>query len=169
MVDTLEPILAKLPFFEGLEKRHIELLVGCASNARYMADEYLYREGEEANQFFIVRQGKVSIEMAVPGRGIVTLQTHDEGDVVGWAWLLPPYRWYFTARAVEMTRVIALDGVCLRRKCEQDADLGYEFLKRFSAKTTRALELLYMQVLDLYATPEQRQTRTAHAPARAHA
>ncbi len=169
MVDTLEPILAKLPFFEGLEKRHLELLVGCASNARYFADEYLYREGEDANQFFIIRQGKVAIEMAIPGRGMVTLQTHDEGDVVGWAWLLPPYRWHFSGRAVEMTRVIALDGVCLRRKCEEDPALGYEFLKRFSAKTARSLDLVYMQVLDLYAVPEQRVTKSNHMRARVRA
>ncbi len=161
MVGTLEPILANLPFFDGLEPSHLELLVGCASNARYGADAYLYREGEQANQFFIVRQGKVAIEMAVPGRGKVTLQTHDAGDVVGWAWLLPPYRWYFSARAVEPTRVIALDGVCLRHKCEQDADLGYQFLKRFAAKTTRSLDLLYAQLLDLDAGPEPRAPKSA--------
>ncbi len=166
MVHSLEPILAQLPFFEGLEQSHLQLLVGCASNARYFAEEYLYREGQDANRFFIIRQGKVAIEMAVPGRGIVTLQTHDAGDVVGWAWLLPPYRWHFSARATELTRVISLDGVCLRHKCEQDARLGYEFLKRFSAKTERALELLYLQMVDLYAAPAQRETRSAHAPAR---
>ncbi len=169
MVASLEPILAQLPFFEGLEKRHLELLVGCASNARYMPNEYLYREGEDANQFFIIRQGTVAIEMAIPGRGMVTLQTHDADDVVGWAWLLPPYRWHFSGRAVELTRVIALDGVCLRRKCEEDAALGYEFLKRFSAKTARALDLVYMQVLDLYAPPEQRGAKSNHAPVRVHA
>ncbi len=169
MVTTLEPILAQLPFFDGLEKHYLELLVGCASNARYFPGEYLYREGEDANQFFIIRQGKVAIELAIPGRGKVTLQTHEAGDVVGWAWLLPPYRWYFSGRATEVTRVIALDGVCLRRKCDEDAHLGYEFMKRFSAKTAHSLDLLYMQLLDVYATPEQRVTKSAHVPVRIHA
>ncbi len=169
MVASLEPILAQLPFFEGLEKRHLELLVGCASNARYFADEYLYREGQDANQFYIIRQGRVAIELAIPGRGMVTLQTYDAGDVVGWAWLLPPYRWHFSGRAMELTRVIALDGVCVRRKCEQDAELGYEFLMRFSAKTARTLDLLYIQALDLYAAPEQRETKYNHLPVREHA
>jgi CRP/FNR family transcriptional regulator, cyclic AMP receptor protein len=155
MVDTLEPFLARLPFFEGLEKRHLELLVGCASNAHYVANEYLYREGEEANQFYIIRQGKVSIEMAVPGHGMVSLQSHEEGAVVGWAWLLRPFHWFFSARVVVVTWVITLDGAYLRRKCEQDHTLGYELHKRFAAKMERTLDLLYMQLIDLYAAPLQ--------------
>jgi CRP/FNR family cyclic AMP-dependent transcriptional regulator len=160
MVETLEPILAKLPFFKGLDKRYLELLVGCASNARYNTGEYLYQEGKEANQFFIIRQGKVAIESAVPGRGMITVEIHEAGDVVGWAWLLPPYRWYFNGRAVEPTRVIVLDGLCLRGKCEQDHTLGYEFMSRFLQKTTRSLDLLLGQVVDLHAAPEERQAKS---------
>jgi CRP-like cAMP-binding protein len=91
---------------------------------------------------------------------MITLEVHDEGDVVGWAWLFPPYRWYFNGRAVEPTRAIVLDGLCLRRKCEQDPDLGYEFMKRFLQKTARSLDLIRGQVVDLYATPENGRTRS---------
>jgi CRP/FNR family cyclic AMP-dependent transcriptional regulator len=160
MVGTLEPILAKHPFFEGLDKRYLELLVGCASNARYNAGDYLYQEGREATQFFIIRQGRVAIESSVPGRGRITLQTHEAGDVVGWSWLFPPYRWYFSGHAIELTRVIALDGLCLRRKCEQDPDLGYEFMKRFLQKTARSVDLLRGQVVELYTASEERRTKS---------
>jgi len=164
MVQTLEPILAKHPFFEGLDKSYLELLVGCASNARYNPGEYLFREGEEAKQFFIVRRGRVAVEIAVPGRGAITIQTHEEDDVVGWAWLFPPYHWHFSARAVELTRVFALDGECLRRKCEQDPALGYEFVKRFSDKIVRSLDLTRLQLLDLYgASPETTAKAAVHS------
>jgi len=148
MVETLEPILAKHPFFEGLEKRYLELLVGCASNMRFNRGDYLFIEGAEAKQFYIVRQGTVAIEAHVPGQGMIPIQTHEEGDVVGWSWLFPPYQWHFSGRAVELTRVIALDGECLRRKCEQDTALGYEFMKRFSYKIVRALDLTRLQLVN---------------------
>jgi CRP-like cAMP-binding protein len=148
-METLEPILTKHPFFEGLEKRYLELLTGCASNERYNVGEYLFREGEEASKFFLVRHGRISVETAVPG-GSVVLYTHEDGDVVGWSWLFSPYRWHFTGRATELTRVIALDGVCLRGKCEEDTALGYEFLKRFSNNMMRSLSYTRLQLLDLY-------------------
>lgn len=148
-MDTLEPILRKHPFFENLDQRYIELLTGCASNERYEAGEYLFREGEEATKFFIIRHGRVAVEIGLPG-GAVTLYTHDEGDVVGWSWLFSPYHWHYHGRAMELTRVIALDGVCLRRKCEEDPALGYEFLKRFSYKMMYSLDSTRMQLLDLY-------------------
>ncbi len=155
-METMEPILAKHPFFEGLEPRYIELVAGCATNARYDAGEYLFHEGEEATKFFVIRHGRVAIETAIPGRGLVTIYTHDEGDVVGWSWLFSPYYWHFSGRAIGLTRVTELDGVCLRGKCEADQALGYAFLKRFSQKVVRSLDLTRLQLLELlYDAPRE--------------
>jgi CRP/FNR family cyclic AMP-dependent transcriptional regulator len=149
-MESLKPILAKLSFFEGLEDRYIDLITGCASNMRFAAGEFLFREGEEAKHFFIIRHGRVAVEINTVARGPLMLYTHEENDVVGWSWLFPPYHWYFSARALELTRVIALDGVCLRGKCEEDPVLGYEFMKRFAHKVVYSLTETRMQLLDMY-------------------
>ncbi len=149
-METLEPILAEHPFLKGLEPRYIELIVGCASNVRFNPGQFLFHEGEEANHFYVIRQGKVSLEVFAPDRGAVSVQTLGEGDVLGWSWLIPPYHWHFDARAVELTRAIALDGKCLRTKCEEDHDLGYELLKRFAHIIMERLKATTMQLLDLY-------------------
>jgi CRP/FNR family cyclic AMP-dependent transcriptional regulator len=150
-METLEPILAQHPFLQGLDPAMLSLIVGCASNVRFDADQLLFEEGDEATQFFIIRSGKVAIEMIVPGRGAVTIQTLGEGDILGWSWLLPPYLWHFTARAAELTRAIALDGTCLRTKCEKDAPLGYELLKRFAGILEDRVESMRLQLLDIYS------------------
>jgi CRP-like cAMP-binding protein len=130
---TLEPILIELPFLKGLDQRYIELIAECASNVRFNAGEVILREGEEADRFYIIRHGKVALEVAfVPEREPITIQTIGEGDVLGWSWLFPSYRWRFSARAVAPTEAIALDGKYLRTKCDEDHDLGYELLKRFA-------------------------------------
>jgi CRP-like cAMP-binding protein len=149
-METIEPILTEHPFLKGLEPRFIQLIVGCASNLRFNPGEYLFREGEEAGQFYIIRHGKVAIELAAAERGLINIQTVGEGDILGWSWLIPPYFWRFDGRAMELTRVIALDGKCLRTKCEQDHQLGYELLKRFSHLIARRLEATRLQLLDLY-------------------
>jgi hypothetical protein len=71
--------------------------------------------------------------------------------VLGWSWLIPPYFWRFDARVLEMTRAIALDGKCLRAKCEQNHDLGYELLKRFTNMMDQRLQATRLQLLDVYA------------------
>ena len=149
-METLERILGEHPFLNGLASPHLELLVGCASNVRFDPGQFLFHEGEEADRFYIIRHGKVRVELFAPGRGPITIQTVDDGDILGWSWLLAPYQWHFDAQAVDLTRAIALDGECLRKKCESDHDLGYELLKRFAHLMEQRLEATRLQVLDLY-------------------
>lgn len=152
-IHNLEPILREHPFFQGLPSKHIELLVGCASNVRFDAGEFICHTGEDANHFFIIRSGKAMVEVNLPQRGPVTIQSLEDGDVHGSSWLFPPYKWDFDTRAVQLTRAIALDGKCLRLKCEEDHDLGFELMKRFSAIMTERLQATRLQLLDLYGSP----------------
>ncbi|MFN0086655.1 MAG: cyclic nucleotide-binding domain-containing protein [Blastocatellia bacterium] len=147
---TLEPILAEHPFFHGLPADDIQLLAGCASNAVFKAGEMICREGDEADQFYLIRQGKGALEIHVPERGQVVLQTIGAGEILGWSWLIPPYRWRFDARAVELVRAIALDGKCLRGKCEANPRLGYELLKRVAGVFAERLLATRLQLLDVY-------------------
>jgi CRP/FNR family transcriptional regulator, cyclic AMP receptor protein len=150
METSLEPILAGHPFLSGLDPKHLGVLAGCAENMRFDAGQFLFREGEEANHFFFVRHGRVSIEIFSPQQHAITIETLSEGDVLGWSWLIPPYTWRFDARALEMTRTVTLDGKSLRAKCEDDHDLGYELMKRFANIIDRRLQATRMQLLDLY-------------------
>jgi CRP/FNR family transcriptional regulator, cyclic AMP receptor protein len=150
-METLEHIIAGHPFFAGLPANYTELLVGCASNVRFKAGEFLFKEGDEANEFYLIREGKVAVEIFAPQRKPIVVETRDEGDILGWSWLLPPYTWKFHAQAIEVTRAIALDGKCLRTKCEENHDLGYELLKRFAQIIERRMETIRFQLLDVYA------------------
>ncbi len=149
-MQTLEPILVEHPFFKDLEPRYLQLIIGCASNVRFDSGQFIFREGEKANQFYLLRQGKVALEVFSPERGAITLQTLGEGEVLGWSWLFPPYRWHFDARVLEPLRAIAFDGECLRTKCEEDHDLGYELVKRVAHIVIQRLQATRLQLLDIY-------------------
>ncbi|MBI5021393.1 MAG: cyclic nucleotide-binding domain-containing protein [Ignavibacteriales bacterium] len=149
-METLEPLLSEHPFLKGLDPKHLQLITGCASNVRFDAGQIIFREGEEADQFYIIRNGKVALQIYTPGRGSIIIDTLTEGDILGWSWLIPPYQWRFDAVAGELTRAIALDGKCLRNKCESDHDLGYELLKRFASIVDSRLESTRLRLLDMY-------------------
>lgn len=156
MIRGLDGILAEHPFFHGMSEAQIALLVGCAWNRRYRAGESIFRQGQDAGEFFLIRQGRVAVELDAADRGRLTLQTLGEGEILGWAWIVPPYVQRFDARAQELTRVVALDGACLRGKFDDDHELGYELLTRFVAVMTQRLEAARLQLLDLYGQPPPR-------------
>ena len=120
MPRSLEAVLAEVPFLQGLADAHLSLLAGCAGNVHISAGSSLFREGDEADTFYIVRQGSVALETFVPTRGPILIETIEAGDVVGWSWLFAPYRWHFDARAVTTVRATGFDGACLREKCADD-------------------------------------------------
>lgn len=150
-MQTLESILAEHPFFKGLEPRYLQLITGCASNVRYDVGEYIFREGEEASQFFLLRQGKVALEIFAAQHGPITIETIEAGEVLGWSWLFPPYRWHFSGHVIEPTRAFALDGACLRAKGEADHDLGYEMMKRVAQIMMERLQATRIRLLDIYS------------------
>ena len=150
-METLERIIAEHPFFVGLDDGIKNLMVSCASNVRFEAGTYILREGDPANTFYLIREGKVAVEVLAPQHIPIIVSTLGAGEILGWSWLLPPFQWKFHARAVDDVRAIALDGKCLRTKCEENHDLGYEILKRFAQIMEKRLEAARLQLLDVYA------------------
>ncbi|NJN67857.1 MAG: cyclic nucleotide-binding domain-containing protein [Chloroflexaceae bacterium] len=148
-IQTIEDVLTHHHFFKGLRLNHIQTIAGCASNIQFGPGDFLFREGEEANCFYVIRHGKVTVETFVPGRGAVTLQTIGPGDVIGWSWLFPPYKWCFDARALDTTRATTFDGKCLRTKSNEDYELGYRLMERFAHIIMDRLQATRVQLLDL--------------------
>lgn len=154
MMEGLGQILRAHKFLAGMEESFAELVCGCAKNARFEPGQYLFHEGQSADWFYLLRHGRVALELTAPGRGAVTFLTLEEGEVVGLSWLIPPYRWSYDARALEPVRAIAVDAACLRRKCEADHDLGYDMMKRFMPPLLKRLQDARLQALDLYGAHE---------------
>jgi len=150
MIHDLEPVLAGHPFFEGLPPELLRCMVGCARNVRFEADQSIFQQGEAADQFYLLRAGRVALETRHPSRGSLVVHTLEAGEVIGWSWLFPPYRWAWSARAVQPTRALAMDAQCLRKKFEEDPALGYAFLQRAGRALSDRLHAARLQALDLY-------------------
>jgi len=148
-MEGLERIVREHPFFSGMKEEFLELISGCAKNVRFEAGQYMFNEGQPADQFYLLRSGRVALQISAPERTL-TVQTVGEDEIVGASWLVPPYRWGFDAKALELTRAIAMDAACLRGKCEGDHDLGYEMMKRFMPVLIQRLHATRLQILDVY-------------------
>ena len=151
---TLDELVLEAPVFTGLDPAFAQRLAGCAVNEGFRAGELIVREGDAANTFWVLRHGRVALQLHTPNRGALTVETLDAGEVLGWSWLFPPYRWHFDARALDDVRAIAVDGACLRGKCDADPAFGDSLMRRFSQVMMERLQATRVRLLDLYGRPD---------------
>jgi CRP/FNR family cyclic AMP-dependent transcriptional regulator len=152
-MEGLDRLLKEHPFLVDLSEEQIRFIAGCARNARFGAGEFVFREGTDADAMYLVRTGRIALELHLPGRGSTSVETLREGDVFGSSWLFPPYRWALDARTVEPSRILAFDGPCLRRKMEADPAFGFVIAKRLLRQLQIRLDRARLQRLDVYGPP----------------
>lgn len=146
---NLEPMIAAHPFLEGMEPRQIKILAEAAMPVSFEEGQIIFQEGEMANRFYLIQEGKVRLETHAKDGASVTIQDIGAGDVLGWSWLFPPYYWHFDARAIEPTTAIFFYGTRLREQCESDHDLGYELMKRMAEVVVGRLQMTRLTLLNL--------------------
>lgn len=149
-LDSIEAVLGAHPFFKDIEPHLIHQIADHASLVNFASGRLVFRQGESADQFYIVSKGKVALEVFAPDRGAIPLMTLEDGDVLGWSWLFEPYTWHLDARAMEDTQAIALDGAGLRADCESNHELGYHLMKHSVEIVVQRLQAALMQMIDVY-------------------
>jgi CRP-like cAMP-binding protein len=152
MPQALDEILAQVPFFEGMAEDEIALIAGCGRNVHFDAGETIFRQGDAADTFFVIRHGTVAVGNFVPPRGELVIETLEAGDILGWSWLFPPYRAHFDARTLTSVRATQFDGACLRDKCAADPALGYDLMSRFAQVLIERLQWTRLRLLDIYGS-----------------
>ena len=122
----------------------------------------LFRAGEPADRFFLIRHGSVALELAVPQHEPLTIETLHDGEVrrLVVAVRAAPLG-LRRARASRTRRAIAFDGACLRGKCDADHELGYQLMRRFAAVLVDRLQATRLQLLDVYGGRPRRLSRAA--------
>ncbi len=148
-MEDLERALRSHPFVADLEADHVRFLVGCAANVRFKPGEYLVREGQPEEKFFLVRQGTVSVEIPSADGNPAVVETVGPGDVLGIARVTPKAA-HLDLRARDNVVAIALDNGCILRKMEVDTRFGYAITRHLLERTYDRLARARLQNLDVY-------------------
>jgi CRP-like cAMP-binding protein len=149
----MAPALAPLeehPFLRGLSPEQVKAIACDVHERSFPAGALLLREGDEARTLFLLRTGRVSLELNIPGQGPRQLESLEGGDILGLSWLFPPYRWHLDARAVEPVEAFAIDAACLRGPSPEHPVLEPALAMRLVRQLYERLERVRMQRLDLY-------------------
>ena len=146
----IKTLIQEHPFFAGLDAASVELIAALRIEHAFRSRRISVSRRRSGEPILSVAERIVRLETAVPGRAPVVLETIRAGEVIGWSWLFPPYLWQFDAQAVENVRATVFDGKCLRGKCQEDHDLGYELAMRSAHIMMQRLQATRLQLLDVY-------------------
>jgi CRP/FNR family transcriptional regulator, cyclic AMP receptor protein len=150
-LSALEMAVADHPFVRGMSSAHVQILTDCAMLTKFEAGQMVFHEGDIANRFYLIQQGKISLETRSHNTSVIAIQTVGAGDVVGWSWLFAPYYWHFSACALESTQAIFFYGTRLRERCEDDREFGYQLMRRVTSVLMLRLQVTMAEALRLAA------------------
>ena len=152
------PELERLAFLRDFHPDHLATLAALAIPVHWDTDEMIFREGTYAPWLFLVREGRVALELGAPSRQRTTILTVGSGEVFGWSSIATEHAKFASARAVVPTNAYAFDAAQVRALCERDHDFGYALTRRLLATVADRLKATRMQLLDLFASPAEHAT-----------
>ncbi|GAA2757950.1 cyclic nucleotide-binding domain-containing protein [Actinopolymorpha rutila] len=145
--------LAAHPFLAGLPRAFVAQLGEHARTVTLPGSARLFDEGAAADRFWLLWDGQVMLDLHVPGRGTLLVETLGHSDVLGWSWLFPPYRWRFGAAAAVPTPAVEIDAEPLRGLVREDAEFGRAMYQRFAEVAVDRLQATRLRLLNAYAMP----------------
>jgi len=152
---TPAPALADHAFLRGMPADDVARLAGAAVAVSIPAGRRLFDEGSPARKCWLLTSGHVALDLHMPGRPSLIVETLGRGDVIGFSWLSPPHEWQFGAETVEPTEAFELDGATVMALCDRHPELGYQLALRLLAVAVRRLQATRIRLLDLYAAPSR--------------
>ena len=152
-MQSIEDYLSTHSFFSGLDDNFMKFLSNSAQGVQIKEDQVLFQQGKPADKFYLLRSGQVSIQVPALVGPTLELQVLGEGQILGWSWLIPPYRWNFQARALQDSDLLEFDGSAILAHCEEDPKFGYELFKRFAALMSKRLDAARQKIMDQWDPP----------------
>jgi CRP/FNR family transcriptional regulator, cyclic AMP receptor protein len=147
MIEVTAAALAAHPFLHGMSDDHLSVLAGVASDATFPARCRLFEDGGNANRFWLIQSGHVSLDLHIPGEGPVVIETIGIGELLGWSWLFPPYKWAFGAVAATPVEAFEFDASAVREFCAADPGLGYELNQRVTRVLAKRLQATRIRLI----------------------
>lgn len=151
--ESIVTLLAGQAFFQGLSSEAIDFLAANAKPRQLEEGEILFERGQPADRFYLLRSGRITVGVPAIEGPSLEVQSLGADEVLGWSWLIAPYKWNFQARAKQATEVLEFDGKAARERCESDPRFGYEVLKRFSSLMSERLEAARTKMMEEWNPP----------------
>ena len=153
MIEVNAAALAAHPFLHGMSHGHLAVLADAASDVTFPAKHRLFEDDHGATRFWLIQSGHVTLDLHVPGRGRMNIESIGMGELLGWSWLFPPYKWAFGAVAASPVEAFEFDARTVRARCAADPVLGYEVTRRVARVLSKRLQSTRVRLITVSIQP----------------
>lgn len=137
-------------FLWMLKEEHRNIVLDCAEPKTYAKGDWLIKTDEPANHFYLIQSGHVALDVDLPNQDPKRILTLSKGDILGWSWMVPPYKWQFSAQAQEEVTALKINALCIRGKCDENHEFGYNLMSTLMRMMAERITATRMQLLDIY-------------------
>ena len=160
VIDVCE--LSTVPLLADLSDEQLQQLASTGHAVTLQAGHRLFREGEPAHGCWLLHDGRVALDITVPGRGQLVVQTLGRGDVLGWSWLVPPHRWHFSAVVLQTVACHRnWTPPCSATSLTATRASDYPLTQGLFTAVVQRLQSTRARLLDLYGSPHDALRRLA--------
>ncbi|MBI2861079.1 MAG: cyclic nucleotide-binding domain-containing protein [Chloroflexi bacterium] len=117
--------------FSALSDAELERVASSVLEKRYEAGSVLFHEGDKAEELLVLLEGKVAVQMSLPGAEPgqsrrITVDVVGANEAVGWSAIVEPNIYTFTGVCLQSVKALSVSGPKLRWLLNNDAKIGYE-------------------------------------------
>ena len=120
--------LSSCYLFEGLSEAQLNRISAIGNETRIQNDQWLFREGEDAEQMFVLKTGAVELLTAVDKVELPITIIRKPGNCFGTSALVPPHKYSLSARGVEDGTLLTLKRTDLENLIKADYELGHPIM-----------------------------------------
>ena len=126
--------------FSGIAESTLAALASLAKSEDFLAGSCLYRPGDPADDLFVLDSGRVEFQIGRDERTTAAGFMLKKGEAFGWAALLEEHPTRIaTARMLEKSTLLRINGKEALKILESDPASGYLVMRRLSALIARFL------------------------------
>lgn len=141
--------LKETQLFHDLSDQHLQPLANSGLLQHYGAGFTLFQENSIHHTFYIVFEGSVALDLHPPRRSAKRILTIGPGEILAWSAILADGRMSTSATTLLPTQLMAWPAQKLLELCQNDHEIGFQFMKRISQSLSKRLTATRMQLLDM--------------------
>ena len=121
--------LSSCYLFNGLSETQLDSLIAIGNETRIQKGQWLFREGEDAQQMFVLKAGAVELLTTVEDDIELPIAIlREPGNCFGTSTLVPPHKYSLSARGVEDGTLLTIKKADLDKLIKADYELGHAIL-----------------------------------------
>ncbi len=131
----------------GLPSSFFKELMALGDSITFKQNQIIFRQGENADFFYILVQGKVDISVGENGHTVYTV--NNPGEVFGWSCALGRSEYSATAECKSDCKVVKIKGEDVIKFLEKSPEKGIIFFKSVARILVNRLLQLYRLISEI--------------------